>query len=397
MIRVPEPPVSDARIIAALEEIGAELIRSFRTTGFAPVDLPIILPADDFLDLSGENIRRRMFILQGPDGGELCLRPDFTIPACRHFVAMVEAGSAKTGAPTRLSYAGRAFRLAPPGEHRAREFTQVGIECLGAADPGAVDAEIMLRTIEACRSAGLGAFDIKLGDLALFTALIDALDLSEVWRARLKRQFWRPQTFSTLLGGAAPRDSGKLEGLARALQKLDEADARALIAEVLGLAEISMIGGRTVEEVVERLVDQVLEDREAGLSAGAAETIRAFTEISGKPRAVLGEVEALAKRARIDLSRAIADAHARIDRLDAEAALGERAGMATVFGRQFEYYTGFVFELLSPRLGSEAQIAGGGRYDGLIGRLGSIGDVPACGAAVRVERLFAARALGEGA
>ena len=62
------------------------------------------------------------------------------------------------------------------------------------------------------------------------------------------------------------------------------------------------------------------------------------------------------------------------------------------FGRNMEYYTGFVFELTVPILGSNAQIAGGGRYDTLLHDLGAPKQVPAVGCMIRTERLaFAVR------
>ena len=63
------------------------------------------------------------------------------------------------------------------------------------------------------------------------------------------------------------------------------------------------------------------------------------------------------------------------------------------FGRKEEYYTGFVFELRVEALGPSRQIAGGGRYDGLLRSLGSPRNVPAVGCAIRTERLLAAVGL----
>jgi len=59
--------------------------------------------------------------------------------------------------------------------------------------------------------------------------------------------------------------------------------------------------------------------------------------------------------------------------------------------RSLGYYTGAVFEVYDAALG--APIGGGGRYDDLIGRFGR--ELPACGWALDVERLHAAR-VGEG-
>jgi ATP phosphoribosyltransferase regulatory subunit len=59
--------------------------------------------------------------------------------------------------------------------------------------------------------------------------------------------------------------------------------------------------------------------------------------------------------------------------------------------RPLSYYTGAVFEVYDAALG--APIGGGGRYDDLLGRFGRA--LPACGWALDVERLHAAR-VGEG-
>jgi ATP phosphoribosyltransferase regulatory subunit len=60
------------------------------------------------------------------------------------------------------------------------------------------------------------------------------------------------------------------------------------------------------------------------------------------------------------------------------------------FGRQFEYYSGFVFQLELPGRGIPGQIAGGGRYDGLLRAIGATRDAPAIGSAIHTERLLAA-------
>ena len=66
------------------------------------------------------------------------------------------------------------------------------------------------------------------------------------------------------------------------------------------------------------------------------------------------------------------------------------------FGRNMEYYTGFVFELWDRDTKGAVQIAGGGRYDTLLQSLGAKGPVSAIGCAIRTERLLAARAFAGG-
>jgi ATP phosphoribosyltransferase regulatory subunit len=63
------------------------LVASYERAGYVRVAPAMLQPAEPFLDLSGEDIRRRMYLTTAPDGRELCLRPDLTIPVSRDYLA----------------------------------------------------------------------------------------------------------------------------------------------------------------------------------------------------------------------------------------------------------------------------------------------------------------------
>ena len=65
------------------------------------------------------------------------------------------------------------------------------------------------------------------------------------------------------------------------------------------------------------------------------------------------------------------------------------ATFSAEFGRNLEYYTGFVFEISVPELGPRSPIAGGGRYDSLVADVGAAPAVPAVGSSIHTERLLA--------
>jgi histidyl-tRNA synthetase len=70
---------------------------------------------------------------------------------------------------------------------------------------------------------------------------------------------------------------------------------------------------------------------------------------------------------------------------------GARLEFSGVFGRNLEYYTGFVFQIEVDRpQGGSLAIAGGGRYDDMLSDIGSPVAVPAVGCAIHTERLLAA-------
>ena len=68
-----------------------------------------------------------------------------------------------------------------------------------------------------------------------------------------------------------------------------------------------------------------------------------------------------------------------------------RIQFSTAFGRGLDYYTGFVFELHDAASRDNGPLVAGGRYDGLLTRLGSANPIPAVGFAVWIERLAALR------
>src|SRR5919205_265519 len=134
------------------------LIALFEREGYARVEPPVLQPAEVFVDLSGEDIRRRMFVTQDAGGRELCLRPEYTIPVCRRHLA---AGAPE---PAGYCYLGPVFRLRP-GE--SGEFLQAGIESIGRADGPAADAEILALALEGLAALGLDAPMVRLGDMGL--------------------------------------------------------------------------------------------------------------------------------------------------------------------------------------------------------------------------------------
>ena len=370
-------------LIAALDSQAEAILGVFATAGYARHEPSVLQPADIFLDRSGEEIRRRTFELTDPSGRELCLRPDLTIPTCKW---QVESGNAY---PARLCYHGLAFRHQPSEPHRPTQFYQAGIELLGLEDRGAADIEAMRLTVEAVRAAGLGALDMKIGDLGLFAALVDGLDVPAQWRGRLKRHFWRAGYFEALLQRMTQGAANDSQRLLAHLGGLAPSEARVAVEGLLDMVGEAPLGARTREEIVERLIEQAADAAALRLDPAAARAIGEMLAVSGAAPDALKNIRALTSSPALD-----APLRAMEARLDALAALGidlSRVTFAARFGRNMEYYTGFVFELWSRDAEGPVQVAGGGRYDGLLEALGAGRAIPAIGSAIRTERVLAAR------
>ena len=237
---------------------GEAILSLFAEAGYARTEPAILQPVDVFIDLSGEDIRRRMFVTTDADGHEWALRPEFTIPVARAWLAR------GAGDPVSFSYCGPVFRLRA-GE--VGEFVQAGIESFGRADREAADAEVLGLALDAVGSAGLADPDIRLGDVGLFTALLEALSLPPARVRKLKRAYAQGQldaeTIDRLANGHdAP---GAHAGVLQALQGQDPAAARAFVEDILNIAGIASVGGRTAGEIAERFLNQATADADGGI------------------------------------------------------------------------------------------------------------------------------------
>ena len=370
---MPAPRQPDARANA--------LIAAYELAGYVRVEPAILQPAEPFLDLSGEDIRRRMFLIADAANTELCLRPDLTIPVACDYLA-----SAAAGKPAKYCYLGPVFRDLGA---RSAELMQAGIESFGRTDTAAADAETIALALEATARYGLNAPDIRMGDVALFAGLIESLDLAPAWQRRLIKDFNRQTTLAhdlerlALGSGAHPEYHGVLSALANS----DPAAAHAFVTDLLSIAGITTVGGRSVGEIADRFLEQAA----LGAAALPRETrmlIERFLSIAGDPASAATSLRALARDAGVALERVL-DAFEERNALLAKRGLAlASVKFATAFGRGFDYYTGVVFELHDPAGRADGQLVAGGRYDGLLARLGNIA-LPAVGFAISIERLAA--------
>src|SRR5476649_269488 len=359
------------------------LVASYERAGYARIAPAILQPAEPFLDLSGEDIRKRMYLTTAPSGGEFCLRPDLTIPVSRDYLA-----SPQVGKPAGFCYLGPVFR------HRTdqpAEFLQAGIESFGRPDKAAADAEMLSLGLEATAHYGLAAPDIRIGDVALFAGLIAGLDLPPAWKRRLVKDFNRKSNLAQdldrlVLGGNNSRH--EYQGVLAALAGSEPKGAHALVTDLLSIAGINAVGGRSVAEIAERFLEQSALGASAKLPSDVRALIERFLAIQGDPDEAAVELRALAAEAGMlsILTPALDLFESRTGFLAARGVDLKRVRFSTGFGRGFDYYTGFVFELTDPARTGDPLVAGG-RYDGLLARLGSKQATAAVGFAVWIERL----------
>lgn len=374
-VRLEAPVPSD--VLAAIQA-------PFLETPAHLFDAPVLQPLGQLLDLAGETLRERLFVVQG-DGPEACLRTDFTLPALR---AHLESGRPEG----RYFYSGHAFRVAPRGTRRSEEFPQIGVEVFEANDDALADAEMAALAWRSAIAGGRSDLTLLLGDVGLFGVFVDALKVAPPLALRLKRAFSTPRRLRAELGAAVTGGGetlavgGRLAGL---LAGLSEAEAAGVLEEIWALAGIDPVGGRSAAEIVHRLAERAALATATRLTLGQADLVRRFLAIAGGP------VESLAAVTRLvgTVSPGLEAARAAWDRrvaalIDAGVPSGSLR-FSAAFGRAFGYYDGVLFEVRSEALGEDRPVAAGGRYDSLPARLGASLPTGAVGCMVRPGRAWA--------
>lgn len=366
--------------VRALNGRARALVELYERAAYARVLPPILQPADVFLELSGEELRRRLFLTADTDGQELCLRPDLTIPTCRMHI---ESGAPF---PARYCYLGPVFRDRGGG---AGEYLQAGTESLGREDLEAADAECLALALESARHFGVARPSIRMGDVGLFSALVAALDLTPAWRRRLLKDFNRSGTLKADLSNLKEVTSAASPhaGMLAALQGSDPAAARAFVADLLSIAGISNVGGRTLGEIAERFLEQASLGSASCLGPETTSALERYLSIESDPDGALAELRALAKDSKLDLTAAIDRFEQRIGFMAAGGIDVAAIDFSTAFGRALDYYSGMVFEINDGKHNVEWPLIAGGRYDRLLTLLGSATPAPAVGFAAWIEEL----------
>jgi len=364
--------------------LSSEIFSLFAERGADAIDVPLLQPADPFLDIAGEDLRRRIFLTESDTGESLCLRPEFTIPVCRDHIAN------RASTPRRYAYLGEVFRQRREGSN---EFVQGGIEDLGDPDTARADARSLADAYALLAMALPGRqLAVTLGDQSVFEAVLAALGLPRGWQKRLARAFGSQAMIDAALADlASPPANRSLSGELNLLAASgDRVALAAFIEDEMGEAGLSPTAGRTPDEIARRLLEKH-ELQNLRLPSDALNALKTFLGIHVPLANAATMLREFAVRANITLDGAL-------DRFEARAAAIAQNGLDlgvirydAAFGRPLDYYTGLVFEIFTA--GSKQPLIGGGRYDRLLTLLGADQPIPGVGFSVWLDRIEQARAV----
>lgn len=165
------------------------LSETFARWGYSEIIPPTFEYYESLAAEAGPQLREEMYRFFDRDGRTLALRADFTIPTAR----IVGTKLYDRAMPLRFFYAGSVFRYEEPQAGVRREFTQAGIELIGAATADA-DAEAIALAMTALRALGLKDFRFTLGNAAFLHAVIDDQVLDDANISKLREMVRRKNT-----------------------------------------------------------------------------------------------------------------------------------------------------------------------------------------------------------
>jgi ATP phosphoribosyltransferase regulatory subunit len=358
-------------IRAALSPPGVQLLEPR-----ALVDAALIL------ELAGETLRPRLVFASAPDGRDLCLRPDLTVPTAISILER-ESEDGVSAKPAAYLCDGLVFRAARPGEARIPEFRQIGLERYDDDDSLEADTDVLTRALEAVASAGVRGATLRLGDAGLIPAMIDALSVPEPWRARLLSAAHSPALLKRRIAEAACPQA-TTSPLSLALHGLEPDAAEAAITNILALAEAPLVGGRSAASIAARMRDQAERAAAAPLSGELAQALLGTLAIADEPSIAFERLQAIAASFGGNLDELAAQWGKRLSALAGKLPEARFEGSYT---GSFDYYDGLLFEIDHPAC-THQPLAAGGRYDSLMAKL-SKGErsAKAVGCEVRPDRV----------
>lgn len=296
--------------------------RVARAFGFSEFEPPVLEPLELFTEKSGEEIKSQLFEFVDKGGRAVSLRPEMTPSLAR----MVGARANGLKKPVKWFAIGENYRYERQQKGRLRAFYQFNADILGD-DSVQSDAEAIALLIESLRVFGLSEseFKLRLGDRVLWSLFLEAEGVAESHIVKLlsvvdKIEKVSPEAFGEMMADALADCAG--------------ASAEALVANARKFVSIKSFEG--------------LEEFFAGRDGALREKISAR----------LGDWREL-----LELLGAMG--------------LGGFVGVDMGIVRGLAYYTGFVFEAFQT-VGTGRALAGGGRYDALVKKLG-YPDMPAVG------------------
>ncbi|XP_048816789.1 histidine--tRNA ligase, cytoplasmic isoform X3 [Lagopus muta] len=321
--------------MALRERLFRTVVSCFKRHGAAAIDTPVLELREMLMEKYGDN-SRLIYELQDQGGELLALRYDLTVPFAR-YLAMNKITNIKR------YHIAKVYRRDNPAMTRGRyrEFYQCDFDIAGQYDPMIPDAECLKIMHEILSELQIGDFLIKVNDRRILNGMFAICGIPE----------------------------SKLSTMCSTLDKLDKMPWEEVRSEMVG---------------------------EKGLSPEAADRIGEYVQLHGG----LDLIEQLLQDPKLSQNKLAKEGLGDMKLLFEYLTLFGITGKVSFdlsLARGLDYYTGVIYEAVllqqendhGEESVSVGSVAGGGRYDGLVGMFDPKGrKVPCVGVSIGIERIF---------
>ncbi|MBO4506537.1 MAG: ATP phosphoribosyltransferase regulatory subunit [Lachnospiraceae bacterium] len=154
--------------------VESQLLAKMKLYGFESIETPTFEYFDIFSEERGSVSAKDMYKFFDREGNTLVLRPDIT-PSIARCIAKYYRDCTE---PVRLSYHGKTFINSSEYQGKPKEVTQIGGELVNDSSAEA-DAEMIALTIDCLLAAGLTEFQVEIGEVGFFKAVMSEAGLAE--------------------------------------------------------------------------------------------------------------------------------------------------------------------------------------------------------------------------
>jgi histidyl-tRNA synthetase len=361
--------------------LAARLDEFMTRYGYEKIETPIIQPAELFLTKAGDQIIHRLFTFERL-GRQLALRPEFTALAAHTYVTQFAEDERPV---VRWQFGGPVFEDASGDYQRY----SIGAELIGLGG-AAAEAEIIALAANGAAERGLERWNLVIGHAQLMRVLLERFKLDNRTQRFLLhhlpalkqpgKAYILEQLDKLLLGKSGQEELG--------VESVSELSTQQMLDVLLDATQHgATMGGRTRHDIVRRLLQKRQRATERTQVVAALDFLEAWSAISASPEVAFGLIESMITPDDAEARRVLNEWRSVITLLSAYDIPASRIQIQPALARNWDYYTGIVFELWSD---DGHHIGGGGRYDELAHLVGGQRDVPAVGFAYYVDQLLAA-------
>ncbi|NWI13698.1 SYHC protein, partial [Crypturellus soui] len=344
--------------MALREHLFAAVVACFKRHGAAAIDTPALELRETLMGKYGES-GKLIYELREQGGELLALRYDLTVPFAR-YLAMNKITTMKR------YHIAKVYRRDSPATSRGRyrEFYQCDFDIAGHFDPMIPDAECLKIVHEILSELKLGDFLIKVNDRRVLHGVFAICGVPD----------------------------SKFISTCSSVDKLDKMPWEDVRSEMVTEKGLSPEAADRIGEYVRlhggaELIEQLLQDPKLSQNKLAKEGLGdmkllfeylTLFGITGKVRRCWGQEEPRAPQLRVLMGFCV-----------------PQICFDLSLARGLDYYTGVIFEAVLVQQENDhmeepvGSVAGGGRYDGLVGMFDPKGrKVPCVGVSIGIERIF---------